>query len=139
MPSGPASASTNFSGPFFTRDPEKTITENVHKMMLAIAEEGATAARTSMRQGEGQRDLVRELGVRASDYVVGRVKSRAGTPWLRAAVVQVLNEGLSAGEGRSLMAAASAVEGETHTFRNIARQLRSARAVLRANLTEGIE
>lgn len=132
-------ARIDFSGPFFRKDPEKTITENVHKMMEAIADEGATAARAGFAAGSGGRAMIREIGDRVAEHVVGRVEARSGKPWLRAAVVQVYNEGLSAVEGRSLMAAASEVEYRTHAIRNVTRQLRSARSVLQANLTEGLE
>lgn len=129
----------DFSGPFFERDPEKTIIDNVQKMMLALAEEGASATRTGLSYGAQERALIRELGDRVAEHVVGRVQSRSGKEWHTAAVVQVYNEGLSAAESRSLMAAASYVERQTRAVRNVTRQIRSARAVLTANLTAGIE
>lgn len=129
----------NFSGPFFQKDPEKTILENVEKMMQGIAEEGSEAARGGLMVGAAHRAPIRALGDRVADHVIGRVSSLTGRKWQTAAVVQVLNRGFSGAEARSLMAAASSVEGETRAFRSVARQLRSARAVLRANLTQGIE
>jgi hypothetical protein len=89
--------------------------------------------------GAARRAPIRALGDRVADHVIGRVASLSGRKWQTAAVVQVLNQGFSGAEGRSLMAAASTVEGETRAIRNVTRQLRSARAVLRANLTQGIE
>lgn len=133
-------AKIDFSGPFFTKDPEKTILANVAKMMQGIADEGAANARERLVAGAGGRALVRELNDRVADHVVGRVSARSGKRWTAAAVVQVFNEGMSVGQGRSLMAAASIVEGRTRAIANVTRQLRSAaRSVLRANLTEGLE
>lgn len=129
----------DFSGPFFTKDPEKTIIDNVQKMMQGIATEGATAARTGLASGQQSRALIRELGDRVSDHVIGRVESRTGKEWHVAAVVQVYNQGLSAAESRSLMAAASYVARQTRAITDVTRQLRAARAVMTANLTAGIE
>lgn len=136
---GPMRTSVTYSGPLFQRDPQKTILQNTHKLMEQIADEGAEAARIGLRSGEASRDLIRELGDRVSDHVIGRVRSRAGKEWTAAAVVQVYNEGMSATESRSLMAAASIVEGRTHAIKTVYRQLQSSRAALRANLTQGIE
>lgn len=135
-------ARIDFTGPFFTKDPEKTILENVEKMMHAFADEGATAARQGLMSGAGERAPVRALGGRVADHVVGRVQSRVGVRWQTAAVVQVFagrGSGLSKEEGVSLMAAAAHVERKTRAIRSVTRQLRAARSVLRANLTAGLE
>ena len=129
----------DFSGPFFQRDPAQTIMANVHKMMQGIADEGASAARQKLMSGAGSRALVRLTQDRVADHVVGRVRSRSGRNWQAAAVVQVYNEGMDAATSRSLMAAASYVERRTHAIGSVTRQLRSARTMLRANLTEGLE
>lgn len=129
----------DFSGPFFQVDVEKTLFDNVQKMMLGIAEEGSTAARAGFEEGASSRALVRMTDDRVADHVVGRIHSRAGKEWHTAAVVQVYNQGLTAQEGISLMAAAAYVERRTHAIRNVTRQLRSARAALTANLTAGLE
>lgn len=134
-----AGASIDVSGPFFRRDPEKTLMENIHKMMQAFAEEGADAARTGLASGSGNRALIRELGDRVADHAIGRTQSLSGREWYVAAVVQVLNKGFSPRQATSLMAAAAEVESETHAIADVARQLRSSRAVIRANLTEGLE
>lgn len=135
-------ASIDFDGPFFQVDPGETMLKNLQKMMAGIAEEGATAVRAAYAAGESQRDLVRMTQDRVSEHVIGRVTarpSRGGRHWVSAAVVQVYNEGLSAAESRSLMAAGSYVERRTRAIRSLARQVRSSRAVLTANLTAGME
>lgn len=130
-----------FSGPFFTRDPGATLRGNIVRMMQGIAEEGEAAVQKALGQGEGGR-LPISHGVqpsRVSGHAIGRVRSLSGKPWAATAVISINNSGFSAGEGISLMAAAAKVEAETHAFRRTATALRSARAMLRANLTEGIE
>ena len=134
-----STATVSLSGPFFSKDVEKTMMENIHKMMEGIAAEGATAARVNLAAGSASRALVRMTGDRVADHVIGRTVSRAGKQWYTAAVVQVDNKGLDAAGSRSLMAAASRIEGKTHSVRKVATSLRSSRAVLSANLTAGME
>ena len=107
--------------------------------MQGIADEGASAAREGLLSGASGRALVRSTDDRVADHVVGRTTSRSGRQWVSAAVVQVYNEGMGAAESRSLMAAASYVERRTHAIRNVARGVRSARAVIKADLTKGLE
>jgi len=132
----------DMQGPFFQVDPGETILKNLQKMMQGIAIEGASAVRASYAAGEGSRQLVRMTQDRVSSHVIGRVTARpskGGRHWVSAAVVQVYNEGLSAAESRSLMAAASYVERRTHAIRSLTRQVRGSRAVLTANLSAGLE
>lgn len=127
------------SGPFFERDPGLTLRGNIRKMMAGVAEEGERAVRDALRQGEASRAPIRLLGDRLSNHAIGRVTSLTGRQWMASAVISINNSGFSGAEGRSLMAAASTVEGRVHPFSSTYRALRSAKAVLRANLTEGIE
>ncbi len=103
------SVTVDLSGPFFTRDPGLTLIMNVAKMMQGVAEEGASSARAALQQGEGARATITELHDRLSDHVVGRVygrPSRGGRKWHLWAKIQIYNEGLTAAQGISLMAAA---------------------------------
>lgn len=139
MARGGTSVTVDLSGPFFERDPGKTLRGNIEKMMEALAAEGERSARSALQSSEGSRAPIRLIGDHVSAHVVGRVRSRAGKKWRASAVVQVYNEGLDQRRGRSLMAAASVVEKRTRVFRNLRRSIAQARAVLAANLTEGIE
>ncbi len=132
-------ASVDISGPFFQVDVTKTLYQNIQKMMQGIAEEGAVAARANLSAGSGNRALVRMTQDRVADHVIGRVFSRTGKQWFTAAVVQVDNRDLDAAGSRSLMAAASRIEGKNHSIRKVATSLRSSRKVLQANLTAGME
>jgi len=130
-----STVNVDFSGPFFRSDPEKTIMENVHKMMVGIADEGAKAARAGLSTGSGGRALIRELGDRVSDHVIGRVASLSGKRWAAAAVVQVDQSGYSEREAKSLMAAASYVESRTAAIRRVTRSINAGKA----DLTKGLE
>jgi hypothetical protein len=130
-----ATASIDFSGPFFRKDVEKTIFENLHKFMEGIAQEGSAAARQGLRTGSSSRALIRELGDRVADHVVGRTVSLTGRRWTAAAVVQVLNEGYSGRQSMSLMAAASIVERRTGAIRRVTRGINANKA----DLTKGLE
>ncbi len=134
-----ASASVDISGPFFKVDVEKTLLQNIQKMMQGLADEGATAARANLEAGSGRRALVRMTQDRVADHVIGRVGSRTGKRWWAAAVVQVDNYGMDAATSRSLMAAASVLESRGHPIRKVATKIRQSRAVLQANLTAGME
>lgn len=135
-------AGIELSGPFFERDPGLTLRGNIEKMMASLASEGEAAARRGFSEGEAGRAVISALGDRVADHVVGRVMarpSRGGRAWRASAVVQVYNEGLDAAASRSLMAAASVLEHRLHVIRGLSRTLRSARAVLTADLTAGLE
>ncbi len=134
-----STVNVDLSGPFFQHDPSKTFFQNVRKMMEGIAEEGAKAATEGLLTGSDSRAPVYATGDRVGDHVVGRVHSVTGKDWVAAAVVGVSNEGMDAVTSRSLMAAASYVERRTAAIRRTTRQLNAARAVLRANLTAGLE
>lgn len=132
-------AQIDMSGPFFQKDVEKTLLENVQKMMEGLAQEGEDAARSNLLVNAGNRAPVRMTGDRVADHVIGRTVSLSGRQWLTAAVVQVTNKGLDAATSRSVMAAGSVLEGSYHPIRKVATQIRRSRAVLTANLSEGLE
>lgn len=127
------------SGPFFQRDPGKTLRGNIERMMEGLAGEGERAARDGFRASDGGRLPISQLRDHSSAHVIGRTVSLAGRQWRATAVVSINNSGFSPVQGVSLMAAAASVEGRIHVMRNLARTLRSSRAVLLADLTKGLE
>jgi hypothetical protein len=126
------------TGPFFTRDPAKTLSENIHTMMKAIASEGATDVRGQMRMGENSRAPVKALGTHVSSHVVGELRRYPVGPNYSLRVI-VRNRGLSRAQGISLMAAASYVEGATRAFAKTRRRIMAARAINTAELTRGLQ
>lgn len=128
------------TGPFFQRDPKKTFRHNVRRMLQGLADESQKSIRGAFDAGASSRlPIARIPGDRVADHVIGRVRALGGRPWALTAVVSVNNRGWSPQQGISLMAAASRVEHVVHAFRDVASQIRSSRAVLGANLTEGLE
>lgn len=126
------------SGPLFSGDPKKQMLANIHAQMVALAESGAEEVRRGFAAGEGGRALITELGDRVADHVVGRTvarPSKGGKRWTGYGVVQVYNEGLSVAGGRSLMAAASILEGRTSTIRTATRRIGSQ--LRQIDLTKG--
>jgi hypothetical protein len=127
------------SGPFFTNDPAKTFRQNIRVLMDAIAKEGEADVKAQLQAGSSGRARISALGDRVADHTVGRTSSIGGKRWAVTAVVSVNNLGWSRAQGISLMAAASMVERETHSFRRTTGRLRRARAINTAELLRGIK
>lgn len=124
-----AATTISLSGPFFERDPAKTLSENIQTMLEAVAEEGE-----------------RDVKAQAASHIYtgafqagveGRVRSIAGKHWLRTAVVSQThvyrwpNGGPKQYRGGKL-------EARYGMFKRTATRLRSSAAVNRAELTKGM-
>ncbi len=133
------SASVDVSGPLFgPKKPGLQMALNIDRNMMEIAAEGAANARSRYLAGSGGREPVRMLGDRVGDHIIGRTfarPSKGGRRWHEYGVVQVYNEGLSAAQGRSLMAAGSILEGRLNVMRTIARE--AGRKLREVDLTKG--
>lgn len=134
MASRGVKVSVDVSGPLFQRDPSLTVKGNIRRMMQGIAEEGERAIRDAI----GTLNLRRSTGW-TKDHVRGRITSYAGRKWTLNAVVSANTSGLDRTDAIRTLAAAASVESRYHPFRRVANQLKSSRAVLGANLTEGLE
>lgn len=125
------------TGPFFRRDPGKTFGDNAHAMMLAVAREGAADVAGQLAAGNAARAAISALGGHVSDHVEGELRRRpAGRNYT--ATIFVANRGFTRREAKSLMAAASEVEGQTRAFRKTAGRISRARAVNVDELLRGI-
>jgi hypothetical protein len=141
-------ARIDLSGPLFQRDPEKTINDNIRDMLRGVADEGERVAKAQL-QPESQR---------VARATVGRVAAISGKPWHMNAVVSVSPDAthldaqhaiqvmaIAAGRHKPITSAGrnigttQGIEPRKHIFRRLAYELRSARAILAANLTKGIE
>lgn len=129
-------AKVELSGPFFTKDPSKTLLENVQAMLEAVSREGETMARslTPVRTGFTQ------------SGIVGRVQSMTGKKWLMTSIISQQHVFPWAGHGaRGFSGRGEAayrggkLEAKLHMFRQTAQALRSSRAVREANLAKGLE
>jgi hypothetical protein len=123
-------------GNFFRRDPRKTVKGNIRKMMEAMAPE---AERLVQNQISGRAGSMPYYTGRTHDNIVGRAESVSGKPWAATMVVSANTSGMSRGDAIRIKAAASGIERRWHPFRRVASALRRSRAVLAANLTEGLE
>ena len=119
----------DLSGPFFEKDPVKTLSENVQTMLEAVAKEGESdvAAQAAGHQKSG------------AFYrgIEGRVRSVAGKHWLRTAVVSETHVYPWPGGG-SKQYRGGKLEAKYHMFRTTATRLRRSRAVNQAELTKGM-
>jgi hypothetical protein len=134
------STELDLTGPLFTRKPGQTIRDNIGALMERLAGVGASETRRGYAAGSGSREPVQALGGRVADRVVGRVVARAshgGRRWHASGVIQVYNEGLSVQQGRSLMAAASVLEGRQNVIRKATREI--GRQLRSIDLTAGLE
>lgn len=125
-------------GAWFSHDPARTFMANVHEMMVKLAEEGAADVRGQLRMGEGGRAPIRKLGDRVADHITGELRKAPAGPGFSAWVF-VENRGLGAQEAKSMMAAASFLEGSIHPFRKTQGRISRSRAVNAAELLKGLE
>jgi hypothetical protein len=123
-------------GNFFRRDPRKTVKQNIRKMMEAMAPE---AERLVQDQISGRAGSMPYYTGWTHRNIKGRAKSVGGKPWAATMVVSANTSGMSRGDAIRTKAAASGIERRWHPFRRVTSALRRSRAVLAANLVEGLE
>lgn len=140
-PAGPSTAlsgavaSVELSGPFFTRDPRQTVRQNIRRMMDALASEMEAGVKSGMDAASGGIPLWTGW---TRDHVVGRTQSLSGRRWGLTAVVSANTAGMDRPGAIRTKAAAASIERRFHPFRRTTARARRARAVLAANLTEGL-
>ena len=124
------------SGPFFTRDPGKTLRANTRDMMDALAAE---------LEGEVRADIAGNAGSMPAysgwswAHTRGRTVSRSGKRWGTWARVSAYTGDLAAKQAIRTKAAAVTIERRWHPYRKARRSVYRARALLRADLTKGLE
>lgn len=167
--SGGSQASIEMTGPLFMPDADKTLRQNIRRMLQGLTDEGVSMVRASVAGHRRTGDF--EAGV------TGRVRSLRGAPWWLTAVISqqhvepwnvrgsrsfgVQQSGVrrmrgsrksapvmhawSLSDAQVLDRMANAayrggkLEAKTHAFRGAASRMRASRAVLAANLTKGLE
>jgi hypothetical protein len=128
--------SVELNGNFFRRDPRKTVKGNIRKMMEAMAPEAERLVKTQIEARAGSMPYYTG---RTTDNIVGRAQSVSGKSWAATMVVSANTSGMSRGDAIRIKASASGIERRWHPFKRVASALRRSRAVLAANLTEGLE
>lgn len=136
-------AKAEYIGPFFHKDLDKTIEENVQALLQGFARAGEEDIVRKLSAGQ---DARRELAIegidvtRVAQRVEGRVRSMTGAPWHRWAVVSPTREGLNPKQAIGLYASAAEIENKTHIFRTTMTSLRRAvKEMKQADLTRGLE
>lgn len=120
--------SIDLSGPLFTRDPKKTVRQNIRRMLEGLAQEGERTVQSQfpVYTGAGR------AGVR------GRVASLGGKPWHLNAVVSQTHV-YDWPNGGSAQYRGGKLERRIGMFRRTASAMRRSRAVLGANLVRDLE
>ena len=116
------------SGPFFERDPGKTVRGNIRQMLEGLAEEGEQAAKSLWPRGSTGRG---RAGTR------GRAESLAGKPWFLHAVVSATHI-YPWPHGGPKQYRGGKVEAKVGMFRRTATAIRGSRQTL-SDLTLGLD
>jgi hypothetical protein len=124
------------SGPFFERDPAKTVRGNIRDMLDEVAKLGEAQVRTLI---EGHRGSMPYSKGWTAAHVRGRTRSLSGRRWQLSAVISADTSGMSKHDAIRTKAAASTIEARWHPFRSTKNDIARSRAILGANLTKGIE
>ena len=124
------------SGPFFTRDPRKTVKGNIRKMMANLAQEAEDAVRGQIQEHASSMPYYTGW---SRERAIGRVESLGGKDWAATMVVSANTSGMSRKDAIRTKAAASGIERRWYPFRRTSTAIRRSRAILAANLTEGLE
>lgn len=130
-----SSARVSFSGPLFAPDADKTLRENIRRMMQAMADEGAATVQARSPRYTG----AFIAGVK------GRTQAVKGNKWALTAVVSQThvypwkNKGARGFSGRSQAEyRGGKVEARYRMFRAVTNMLRSGAKALKADLTKGL-
>lgn len=148
MPRGSPRARAAFAyrGPFFERDPLRTLAENIRDLMERVARTGGAYVRSEL-------DSAGPEGAEVRPFVQGRVRSVSGTEWRSTAVVSVSTPHMDAAGAKRTRAIAAGrgnpigsdgrnrgttrgAEGKVRAFRRVATAMR--RAFREIDLTRGM-
>jgi hypothetical protein len=130
------SATVTLSGPFFERDPGKTLRGNVRSLMDALAESMESDVKSGIEANEGSMPFYTGW---TTQHVVGRTVSLSGNRWGTWARVSANTSGMSAADAKRTKAAAAGIERRFHPFRKAKSNVYRARALLTADLTKGLD
>lgn len=129
-------AKVELSGPFFQRDPGKTLYANIGDMLAALSGELEGVVRDQI---SGNRGSMPYWTGWTRDHVVGYTTSAlTGKHWATWAAVGVPTVGMSRAQAIRTKAAAAGIERRFHPFRNAKGAVYRARAVISADLTKGL-
>ena len=120
----------SFSGPFFSKDPRKTVRSNIRDMLDGVAD----AMEQDVKGQIQGRSMPHSIGW-TLDHIRGRTESLSGKRWALSAVVSADSSGMDRRMAIRTKAAAASIERRWHPFRRTSRALRLAKA----DLARGLE
>ncbi len=118
--------SVTLEGPFFSRDPGKTLYQNIGNMLDKLAAEMQGEVRAGVESGDDFAPF------KSSDVIGYTTSVKTGKHWSTWAAVGVVGSD-------SVRAAAAAYEGQFHPFRKVKSDVYRARAILSADLAKNLE
>lgn len=130
-------AKAQLSGPFFTKDPMKTIIGNIGDFNEKLADYGEKRVRGAIESRSGQ---MRRWTGHSRDHVIGRTRAettRGGRRWAVTAVVSESTDGMSRADAIRTKAAGAGIERRWHPFRSASFAMRAK--VKELNLSKGLE
>lgn len=122
-------------GNFFKRDPGKTLRGNIKDMLDVLAGEMEQAVDQQIQSHESQMPAYTGWTV---GHVLGRTHSVGGKRWGTWAVVSANTQGLDRKDAIRTKAAAAGIERRWHPFRLVKSAVYRSRALISADLTEGL-
>jgi hypothetical protein len=130
------SSKITLEGPFFTKDPGKTLRANVRDLMEALAEWGEAEVRNAITANAGSMPYYDGW---SWAHTRGRVESVEGKQWGTWARVSAYTGDLDATDARKTKAAAATIERRWRPYRRVKSAVYRARPLLTADLTKGLE
>jgi hypothetical protein len=122
-------------GPFFRRDPGKTFRQNVRDMLDVLSGEMEAFVRGEIA---GHAGSMPGYSGWTWAHTIGRTENYMGKRWGTWAVVSANTNQMSARDAIRTKAAAATIERRWHPYRKAKSAVYRSRALIRADLTEGI-
>ena len=124
-------------GDFFTKDPAKTVRGNIRDMLEALSDEMEHETRGQIADHASQMPYWTGHTLRQTKGYVTSPKT--GKRWQLWAAVGVVTTGMDKKDAIRTKAAAATIERRWHPFRRVKSGVYRSRAVISADLTEGID
>lgn len=122
------------SGDFFTKDPERTIRENIGDMLEALSVE----MESQVKREIASHNMPRSVGWSYAHTVGYVVSPKTGRHWRYWAAVGALTTGMDKKDAKRTKAAAASIERRWHPYRRVKSGVYRARAVVSADLSKGL-
>lgn len=126
----------DFSGPFFTKNPGKTVRANIRDLMDSLARESEDQLKEAI--GGLESSMKHPTGW-TREHIVGRTSSLTGSRWGLHMVISANTNHMTRHDAIRTKAAAAGIERRWHPFRKLASALRSSARIGRFDITKGLE